>query len=109
MLQLLLLLLLPFIYYILKIQKTVIFSLLVDDSHTTLICRAYTLSVCTQSLANHTIALQRLLWTCSEFLIRKLHVDRTARNIDDDDVAILNLTDVTTSSSLRTDMADTQT
>ena len=99
MLQLLLLLLLPFIYYILKIQKPVIFSLLVDDSHTALICRTYTLSVCTQSLTNHTIALQRLLWARCELLVRELHVDRTARNIDDDDVAILNLTDVTTSSS----------
>ena len=81
---------------------------LVDDSHTALICRTYALGISAQCLANQAVALQRLLWACSEFLVRELHIDGAARDINDDDVAILNLADVTTCCSLRTDVTDAQ-
>ena len=54
------------------------------------------------------MTLQRLLRTGGELLVRELHIDRTARDIDNDDIAIFDLTDVTTGCCLRRDVTDTQ-
>ena len=42
------------------------------------------------------------------FLVAQLHIDAARRNIDDDDITILDLTDISSVGCLRRDMSDTQ-
>ena len=52
------------------------------------------------------MTLQRLLWTCCQLFVAEFDVDRTCRDVDDDDVAILDLSDVATGCCLRADVSD---
>ena len=94
-------------YYVLKQYS--VYNLLCQNPDTTLIRRRNTLGVGTEGLGDHTVALQGLLGTGGEFFIGELHVDGARRDIDHDDVTILDLTNVSTVGCLGRDMTDAQT
>ena len=54
------------------------------------------------------VACQRLLRTGCKFLVAELHVDCTVGDVYLNDVAILYLSDVATSCSLRRDVSDAE-
>ena len=80
--------------------------LLCQNTDTTFVGRGNALGVGAESLRDHTVALQRLLGTRGEFLVGELHVDGARGDVDDDDVTILDLADVSAIGRLRRDMAD---
>ena len=66
------------------------------------------LSVGAEGFADHAVALQGALRTGSELLVGELDVDAAAGDVDDDDVAVHDLTDIAAAGCLGRDMADAE-
>ena len=81
-------------------------GILVNDSNASLVSTRDALGVGAESFAHRAMALEGLLRTGCQLLIAELHADGAAGDVDDDDVAVLDLADIATAGSLGRDMSD---
>ena len=81
---------------------------LVYDAYAAFIGAADALGVSSERLAHRALTAEGLLRTGGEFLVAEADVDGAGGNVDDDNVAVLDLADVAAGSGFGADVADAE-
>ena len=81
---------------------------LINHSDTSFVSTRYTLSVGSECFGNSALSLQWQGRSGCQFFVCQLNTNGAAGYVDDDDVAILDLPDISTAGSLWRDVADAE-